>query len=223
MLSWERGVQMTVTVMLVDDHALIRQGLRRAFEQTEDLTVVAEAGSVPEALALDRAHSPDVAVVDVNLGEGSGILLVKSLRASRPTMGLVVLTMYDTDDYLFAALEAGASAFVLKSASSDDVVSAARASATAPTSFTAQDLAGAMRRRMARPAVTLTAREDEILQLLAAGLSVAEVSAKLYISPSTAKTHMSKLYDKLGATNRTQAVMSAVRLGLVDSGLVEGP
>lgn len=223
MQSWERGVQMTVTVMLVDDHALIRQGLRRAFEQTVDLAVVAEAGSVPEALALDRAHSPDVAVVDVNLGEGSGIMLVKSLRVSRPAMGLVVLTMYDTDDHLFAALEAGASAFVLKSAPSDDVVSAARASATAPTSFTAQDLAGAMRRRMARPAVTLTGREDEILQLLAAGLSVAEVSTKLYISPSTAKTHMSKLYDKLGATNRTQAVMSAVRLGLVDSGLVAGP
>lgn len=213
---------MSVTVMLVDDHALIRQGIRRAFEQTADLTVVAEAASVPEALALDRAHSPDVAVVDVNLGEGSGIDLVRALRAQRPAMGLVVLTMYDADEHMFAALEAGASAFVLKSAPSDDVVAAARASASAPTAFTAQDLAGAMRRRMAKPSVNLTARESEILQLLAAGLSVAEVAARLFISPSTAKTHMSKLYDKLGAGNRTQAVMSAVRLGLVDSELVDG-
>ena len=205
------------TVMLVDDHALIRQGLRRAFEQTDDLEVVAEAGSAPEALALDRAHSPDVAVVDVNLGESSGIDLVRTLRAQRPAMGLVVLTMYDADEHVFAALEAGASAFVLKSAPSDDVVAAARASASAPTAFTAQDLAGAMRRRMARPAVSLTAREQEILELLGAGMSVAQVAARLYISTSTAKTHMSKLYDKLDASNRTQAVMAAVRLGLISA------
>ena len=208
---------MATTVMLVDDHALIRQGLRRAFEQTEDLEVVAEASSVPEALALDRAHQPQVAVVDVNLGEGSGIDLVRTLRGERPAMGLVVLTMYDEDEHLFAALEAGASAFVLKSAPSDDVVAAARASASAPTSFTASDLAGAMRRRMQRPTVSLTPREQEILELLAAGMSVAQVSAKLYISASTAKTHMAKLYDKLDATNRTQAVMAAVRLGLISA------
>jgi DNA-binding NarL/FixJ family response regulator len=205
------------TVMLVDDHALIRQGLRRAFEQTDDLEVVAEAGSLSEALALDRAHSPDVAVVDVNLGESNGIELVRTLRSQRPAMGLVVLTMYDADEHMFAALEAGASAFVLKSASSDDVVAAARASASAPTSFTAQDLAGAMRRRMQRPAVSLTPREQEILELLGAGMSVAQVAAKLYISTSTAKTHMSKLYDKLDASNRTQAVMAAVRLGLISA------
>jgi DNA-binding NarL/FixJ family response regulator len=132
-------------------------------------------------------------------------------------MGLVVLTMYDGDEHVFAALEAGASAFVLKGAPSEDVVSAARQSATAPTAFTAQDLAGAMRRRMQTPSVQLTPREAEILQLLGRGCSVAQIAAELYISQSTAKTHMSKLYDKLGAGNRTQAVMAAVRLGLLST------
>jgi DNA-binding NarL/FixJ family response regulator len=204
-----------VSVLLVDDHALIRQGLRRAFEQTDDLVVIAEAGSMSEALALERAHSPDVAVVDVNLGDGSGIEFVRTMRQRRPEMGLVVLTMYDGDEHVFAALEAGASSFVLKGAPSEDVVAAARQAAIAPTAFTAQDLAGAMRRRMQAPAVSLTPRENEILQLLGKGSSVAQIASELYISQSTAKTHMSKLYDKLGAGNRTQAVMAAVKLGLL--------
>ncbi len=208
---------MGVSVLLVDDHALIRQGLRRAFEQTDDLVVVAEAGSLAEALALSRAHAPDVAVVDVNLGDGSGIDFVRTMRQQRPEMGLVVLTMYDGDEHVFAALEAGASSFVLKGAPSEDVVAAARQSALAPTAFTASDLAGAMRRRMATPAVSLTPRENDILQLLGSGSSVAQIASELYISPSTAKTHMGKLYDKLGAGNRTQAVMAAVRLGLLST------
>jgi DNA-binding NarL/FixJ family response regulator len=206
-----------ISVLLVDDHALIRQGLRRAFEATDDLVVVAEASSLSEALALERAHSPDVAVVDVNLGDGSGIEFVKATRERRPTMGLVVLTMYDGDEHVFAALEAGASSFVLKGAPSEDVVSAARQAAASPTAFTAQDLAGAMRRRMQQPSVQLTPRESQILQLLGRGCSVAQIAGELYISQSTAKTHMSKLYDKLGAANRTQAVMSAVRLGLLST------
>ena len=207
---------MGVRVLLVDDHALIREGLRRAFEQTTDLQVVAEAGSLSEAMALERAHAPDVAVVDVNLGDGSGIDFVRTMRERRPGMGLVVLTMYDADEHVFAALEAGASAFVLKGAPADEVVSAARQAAQSPTAFTAQVLAGAMRRRLQRPVVSLTPREDQILQLLGSGASIADIAGALYISPSTAKTHMAKLYDKLGAGNRTQAVMAAVRLGLID-------
>jgi len=204
-----------VSVLLVDDHALIREGLRRAFEQTDDLEVVGEAASAAEALALVRSLSPQVAVVDVNLGESNGIELVAALRADHPTMGLVVCTMYEGDEHLLGALEAGASGFVLKSAPASEVIAAARQAAVAPTSFTAHDLAGAMRRKMLEPQVRLTPREHEILQHLADGVSVAVLAKRLYISPSTAKTHMSKLYDKLGAQNRTQAIMEAVRLGLV--------
>jgi DNA-binding NarL/FixJ family response regulator len=206
---------MTITVLLVDDHALIRQGLRRAFEHTDDLQVVAEAGSVAEAFALERVHHPDVMVVDVNLGDGSGIDVVRQVRAQRADVGLVVLTMYDGDEHLLAALDAGASAFVLKQSPVEEVLHAARRSVESPGTFSADGLAGAMRRRLAPPAVQLTPRESEILQLLASGMSVAQVSAQLYVSASTTKTHMAKLYDKLGAGNRTQAVMNAVRLGLV--------
>lgn len=206
---------MPVTVLLVDDHALIRQGLRRAFEQTDDLQVTGEASNVDEALAMVRSTQPDVAVVDINLGDGNGIDLVKRLRGEYSRMGLVVCTMYEGDENMLAALEAGASGFVLKSAPAEEVVSAARQAAVSPTSFTANDLAGAMRRRMLEPKVRLTPREHEILQHLADGVSVAVLSQRLYISQSTAKTHMSKLYEKLGAQNRTQAIMAAVRLGLV--------
>ena len=213
---------MPIRVLLVDDHDLINQGLRRSFGGTDDLDVVSDASSAAEALALIRVHQPDVAVVDVNLGDGSGIDLCRELRALYPTMGLVVLTMSDGDDHLFGALEAGASAFVLKSAPADHVAAAVRRAASNPTSFTADDLGGAMRRRMQTPQVTLTVREGQILQLLAEGLSVEKVANQLFISPSTAKTHMSKLYEKLGAANRTQAVMAAVRLGLVSPQLAPG-
>jgi DNA-binding NarL/FixJ family response regulator len=208
---------MAIRVLLVDDHALINQGLRRAFDGTDDIRVVGDAESVSEAEALVRAHQPDVCVVDVNLGDGSGIDLCRQLRGQHPAMGLVVLTMYDEDSHLFDALEAGASAFVLKSAPADEVAAAVRRAAAAPTSFTANDLGGAMRRRMSAATVQLTTRENEILQLLSEGMSVAQVAGRLFISQSTAKTHMSKLYEKLGANNRTQAVMAAVRLGLVSA------
>jgi DNA-binding NarL/FixJ family response regulator len=206
---------MQTTVLLVDDHALIRQGIRRAFEQTDDLVVVAEAAGLQEGLALERRHEPDVAVVDIHLGDGTGLDLVRAMRARRPEVGLVVLTMSDGDDHLFAALDAGASAFVLKGAPSDDVVAAARAARAAPSSFTATHLAAAMRRRLQGPSVQLTGREEQILHLLGEGLSVSQVAQRLYISPSTTKTHMARLYDKLGANNRTQAIMAAVRLGLL--------
>ena len=121
-----------ISVLLVDDHALINEGLRRAFESTDDLKVVDDAGTVAEALAMVRSHEPDVAVIDVNLGDGNGIDLCRELRALHPAMGLVVLTMYDGDEHLFGALEAGASAFVLKSAPAEDVAAAVRRAAAQP-------------------------------------------------------------------------------------------
>jgi DNA-binding NarL/FixJ family response regulator len=207
---------MPVTVLLVDDHDLIRQGLRRAFERDAAFTVAGEAGSVPEAARLANTLRPDVVVIDVRLPGGNGLDLVRQLRQARSDIGLVVLTMYAGDDQLFAALEAGASAFVPKSAPSDDVVAAARHVAAKPTSFVASDLAEAMHRRLHPSGPQLTPREREVLGLLAEGLGVATIARKLYISESTTKTHVSKLYDKLGAANRAQAIMAALRAGLLD-------
>ena len=204
------------TVLLVDDHDLIRQGLRRAFERDEEFDVVGEAGSVAEARARARERCPDVLVVDVRLPDGNGLDLVRTVRDDYPDAGIVVLTMYAGDEQLFAALDSGASAFVPKDAPAADVVAAARHAAAAPRTFAAEDLAGAMRRRMSPTGPQISPREQEVLQLLADGLGVSAISRRLYISDSTTKTHISKLYEKLGAANRAQAIMIAIRLGLLN-------
>jgi DNA-binding NarL/FixJ family response regulator len=203
------------TVLLVDDHDLIRQGLRRAFEREKEFDVVGEAGSLAQGRALAREHCPDVLVVDMRLPDGNGLDLVRSVRGERPDAGIVVLTMYAGDEQLFAALDAGASAFVAKDAPANDVVAAARHAAATPRAFAAADLAGALRRRTSPTGPQVSPREHEVLSLLADGLGVAAISKRLYISDSTTKTHISKLYEKLGAANRAQAIMTAIRLGLL--------
>ena len=202
-------------MLLVDDHDLIRQGLSRAFERQSDFTVVGESGSVGEALAMAGSLDPDVVVTDVRLPDGTGLDIVRSLRKTDPEIGLVVLTMYAGDDQLFAALDAGASAFVAKDAPADDVVAAARHAVVAPRSFTAANLADAMKRRMEPSGPRLSPREREVLVLLSEGLGVAAIAKRMYVSESTAKTHISKIYEKLGAGNRAQAIMRAVRAGLI--------
>ena len=205
------------TVLLVDDHDLIRQGLRRAFESDPGFTVVGDAGSAAEALAKARDLQPGVVVLDVRLPDGSGFDVARQLRAERKDVGIVVLTMYAGDDQLFTALEAGASAFINKDAPADEVLAAARHAAASPNAFTASDLAGAMLRRAQPSGPSLTPREREALTLLAEGIPIATLAKRMYVSESTAKTHISKLYDKLGAANRAQALMTAVRLGLVET------
>jgi DNA-binding NarL/FixJ family response regulator len=205
----------STTVLLVDDHELIRQGLRRAFERAPDFEVVGEAGSIAEGFRKLEQLGPVVLVVDVRLPDGSGLELVREARKRHPDLGIVVLTMYAGDEQLFGALDNGASAFVPKDAPTDDVLAAARHAAASPQAFTARDLAEAMKRRMTPSGPQLSPREKEVLALLADGLGVAAISRRLYISESTAKTHISKLYEKLGAANRAQAIMSALRLGLI--------
>ncbi len=209
---------MSTRLVIADDHALIRQGLRHALAADESVDIVGEAGSAAETeLVVDRER-PDVVLVDVMLGDGNGLDLARTLRDRYPALGIVILTMHGDDEHLFKALDNGASAFVLKSASSDEVLSAIKHARIAPTSFAAADLAGAMRRRMEKPKLTLTERETEVLDLLKEGLSVSAVAKRLYISESTAKTHIAKLYSKLDATNRAHAIMNAMRLGLIREG-----
>jgi DNA-binding NarL/FixJ family response regulator len=155
--------------------------------------------------------------MDFRLPDGSGLDAVRTLRAAYPELGIVVLTMYAGDDQLLGALDAGASAFVAKDAPADDVVAAARHAAASPDAFSATDLAEAMRRRLTPSAPALSPREREVLALIADGLAVAQIAKTLYISESTAKTHISKLYEKLGAGNRAQALMTAMRRGLIST------
>ena len=206
-----------LSVLLVDDHELIRQGLVRAFERTSDFTVAGEAGSVSDGVVLAQQLEPDVVVTDVRLPDGTGLDLVRKLRSQSPELGIVVLTMYAGDEQLFGALEAGASAFVSKDSPSDDVVAAARHASVSPRSFAAAELTDAMRRRLSPTGPQLSPRETEVLSLLADGLGVAAISRQLFVSESTAKTHISKIYEKLGAANRAQAISIAMRSGLLAS------
>jgi DNA-binding NarL/FixJ family response regulator len=205
----------STAVLLVDDHELIRQGLARAFERSRDFTIAAQAGSVAAGREAAELHDCGVVVTDVRLPDGSGLELVRHLRRQRPDLGIVVLTMYAGDDQLFEAMEAGASAFVAKDAPADDVVAASRLAVVSPNAFTASNLADAMRRKLSPAAPPLSPREKEVLTLLAEGQGVTQVARHLFVSESTAKTHISKIYEKLGAANRAQALMKAVRAGLL--------
>src|SRR5690606_22337148 len=186
----------STTVLLIDDHDLVRKGLRHAFDRDRQFEVVGEAGTVAEAVRLAGALNPDVVITDLRLPDGSGLDITRTLRKNHPSMGIVVLTMYAGDDQLFGALEAGASAFVPKTAPAEEVVAAARHAASAP-----------------QPAP----RESQVLKLLADGMSVAGIAKQLFVSESTAKTHITKLYEKLGAANRAQALMTALKLGLLEA------
>ena len=208
---------MTTRVLLIVDHELIRQGLARAFERDDEMTVVGQAGSVAEGVKTYADLEPDVVVTDLELPDGHGLDLVRQVRQTSDAVGVVVLTMHAGDDQIFAAMEAGASAFVGKDSKASDVVSAARHAAVAPRTFLCAGLSGAMMRRATAPAPPrLSAREEEVLSLLADGLGTGEIAGSLYMSESTAKTHITHIYQKLGAANRAQALVAAMRLGLLD-------
>lgn len=204
-------------VLLVDDHELIRQGLARAFERDPEMEVVGQASSVAQAVEAWRSLRPDVVVTDLQLPDGTGLDIIRAVRRHDADAGLVVLTMHSGDNHIFAAMEAGASAFVGKDAPARDVVNSARHARVSPRSFLCTGLAEAMARRATSEPPRLSEREHQVLVLLADGLGTAALAGRLYISESTAKTHMARIYQKLGASNRAQALVAAMRLGLLST------
>ena len=216
-------VERTVRLLIVDGHPVIRSGLARVADGQPDLEVVGEAGTVADALHMADALTPDVVSVGITLLDGSGLELARELRDRYADLGIVILTSKGEDDVLFRALETGASAFVSKQAALAEVLAAIRHAAVAASSFSAVGLAQALRRRQAIPErLVLSPREREVLGLLQEGRSVPSIAATLYISRSTAKTYVARLYEKLGATNRATALMAAVRLGMVDQPALAG-
>jgi len=204
-----------VRVMLVDDHDLILHGLSAAFTVDADTEVAGTAGSVAEALDAFARLSPGVVVTDLQLPDGTGLDIVRTLRADDAQLGLVVLTMHSGDEQIFAAMEAGASAFVGKDAPAGDVVRAAKHAATSPRAFLCAGLPEAMMRRTSPDPNRLSTREQEVLELLADGLGSGAIASQLYMSESTVKAHIGRIYQKLGAANRAQALVTAMRTGLL--------
>ena len=206
---------MTIRLAIVDNHTLVRYGLRELVSLQPDIEVVAECTSAAEATRKLSPAQPNVVTLAVSLPDGDGLRLARELRDGRADLGIVILTGRDEDDVLFRALETGASAFVAKSAPVEEVLAAVRHSAVAASSFTASGLATALtRRRETGDRLLLSAREMEVLSLLRDGLSVPTIARQMYISYSTAKTYVARLYQKLGATNRAQALMAAVEYGM---------
>jgi DNA-binding NarL/FixJ family response regulator len=204
-------------VLIVDDHELVREGLAGAFARDEGTEVAGSVGSVAEAVAAFETDRPDVIVTDLQLEDGTGLDIIRHVRQSDEKIGLVVVTMHSGDDQIFAAMEAGASAFVGKDAPSAEVVRAARHAAVSPRSFLCTGLAGAMMRRMSAESTRLSTREHEVLLLLADGANAAAIGQQLYMSESTVKSHIARIYQKLGAQNRAQALVTAMRIGLLST------
>lgn len=206
-----------IRLIVVDAHPLVRWALQRIAADQPDLLMVGEAADAVDAINLAYALQPDVVTIDCTLPDGQGWTLATDLRDRYPAMGIVILTADGSDEFLFRALDCGASAFVAKSAPVQEVVGAIRHAAVSASAFSASGLAQALRRRSgAAQRSILSPREREVLILLRDGHSVPEVATQIYVSLSTAKTYVARLYEKLGANNRAQALMAAVRLGLFD-------
>jgi DNA-binding NarL/FixJ family response regulator len=210
---------MTIRLVVIENQALVRYALRELTSRHQDIEIVAECDSAAAARQVVGLEQPDVVTVSVGLSDGDGLRLARELRDRHASLGIVILTSRGEDDILFRALETGVSAFVAETAPVEEVLSAIRHSAVAASSFTASGLATALaRRRDARDRLALSPREIEVLRLLGDGLSILAIAARMYISYSTAKTYVARLYKKLGAANRAQALMVAVQHGLVSCG-----
>ncbi|MCA2213005.1 response regulator [Jidongwangia harbinensis] len=214
-----------ITVLLADDQAMLRAGFRSLIELADDITVVGEATDGPDAVRMARLLRPDVVCMDVRMPGGDGLTATREIVGTLdPAPAVLVLTTYELDEYVFGALEAGASGFLLKDADVDTLLDAIRRLAAGQgmvdQAVTRRVIVEfARRRRAATPADTgsdvLTAREAEIVRLLADGLSNAEIAAELVVEVSTVKSHLSRAMAKIGTRDRVQTVIWAYRSGLI--------
>jgi DNA-binding NarL/FixJ family response regulator len=202
----------SASVLLVDDHALLRTGVANIINQEADLHVVAEAGNGVEAIEAYERHHPDVTLLDLRMPVMEGVEVVRQIRGRDPNARVIVLTTYDTDDEISRALKAGAKAYVLKDIAADDLVNCIR-NVLAGKTYIAPAAAAKLAEGVTR--VQLTPREMATLKLLADGKANKEIANELDISERTVKTHLAHLFEKLGVTSRTEAIKIATRRGLV--------
>jgi DNA-binding NarL/FixJ family response regulator len=200
------------SVLLVDDHALLRTGVANIINQEPDLHVVAEAGNGVEAIEAFERHQPDVTVLDLRMPVMEGVETIRHLRDRNPRALVIVLTTYDTDEEISRALKAGAKAYVLKDISADDLIGCIRDVLDGKT-YLAPAAAAKLAEGVTR--VQLTPRELTTLRLMADGKANKEIASELDIAERTVKTHLGHLFEKLGVTSRTEAIKVASRRGLV--------
>lgn len=211
-----------IRVVLADDHAVVRKGIREFLEEEGDVQVVAEATTGAEAVALTMEHRPDVTVLDIQMPEMSGVQAARQIKAQSPDVQVLVLTAYDDDPYIFAMLQAGASGYVLKNAPSAELVQAVRAVARGESALDPAVTAKVMaqlatgRPSGAQAAVEgLTEREVDVLRLAARGHTNRAIGHELGISDRTVQGHLANIFGKLGVSTRTEAVLLAMKQGWI--------
>jgi DNA-binding NarL/FixJ family response regulator len=213
-----------ITTFIADDQAMVRQGFGALLSAQSDISVVGDAANGRDAVRLVQSLAPDVVLMDVRMPELNGLDAAREILARDTSTKVLMLTTFDIDDYVYAALRAGASGFLLKDAPADELVRAVRVVAAGDAllapSITRRMIADlvtrhAAPRRSADELARLTPRETEVLELLARGISNAEIAAVLFVSEETVKTHVGKVFAKLGLRDRAQAVVMAYETGLV--------
>lgn len=208
---WVLG-RVTIRVLLVDDHPIVRGGLKALMAAEPDLSVVAEASDGAEAIALDTTHQPDVTLMDLRMPGLGGIEAIRTIIAARPGARIIALTTYDGDADIYRALDAGACGYLLKHMLGHEVVEAVRAAARGERAIPAE-VAG----RLAEftPRVDLTPREIEVLEFAGRGLRNKEIAAAICRTEDTVKVHLKHIMAKLGVSDRTEAVTLALRRGII--------
>jgi len=208
-----------IRVLLADDHAIVRAGIRQFLERAGDIQVIAEADDGEMAQNLIHKHQPDIAVLDIQMPKASGIEVTRWVRTNYPTVGVLILTAYDDDPYVLAVLQAGANGYVLKTASPADLIQAVRdiysGKSVLDPSITQKLLAQLSHPKDAFQVEQLTEREMEVLALAAKGFTNKAIGVQLGISDRTVQGHLAHIFDKLQASSRTEAVMRAVSLGWI--------
>jgi NarL family two-component system response regulator LiaR len=215
------GGDVSIRVVIADDHSLVRQGLRRYLEMADGIEVVGEASTGGEAVDVVDRERPDIALMDIRMPEMDGLEAARTINARHPEIGIVMLTAYDDRHFVVEAVRAGARGYVLKARDAEHLTQTVRLVAGGNMVIDPQlvvvladELNVAKHRE--RNAQSLTEREVEILQLLAFGHTNRDIAEKLFISPDTVKTHLEHIYQKLGATDRTAAVAEALRRRLIE-------
>jgi len=214
-----------VKILVVDDHAIVREGVRMILAKENDLEVVGEAGDGQQALDLTELLRPDVIIMDISMPGMGGIEATQTVRAKHPEVQVLALTMHEDESYVFQLLRAGAAGYVLKRAAAQDLVQAVRAAAKGEA-FLYPSVARKVVEDYLRRVETgeererydgLTTREKEILTLIAQGLSNQQIAEKLFISIKTVQTHRAHILEKLGLHDRTELVRYAIRKGLIEA------
>src|SRR5687767_12644423 len=202
-----------IRVLIVDDHRVVRVGLRAIIDAEPDMQVVAEAEDGPAALAAYAEHKPDITLLDLRMPGMSGPEVLTALRKTDPDATVIVLTSYDADEDVYRAVQAGARGYLLKGTLPDGVLEAAIRKVHAGQRLLAPEAAARLADRMTSP--SLTPREVAVLELVAKGKSNKEIGTVLTLAEGTVKTHLKRIYDKLGVNDRTEAALVAVQRGIV--------